>query len=380
MRGSLQIKNNRYYAVFRINGKQKWVSLKIEAKRGNKKKAEQALNELMLKYQNNPHLINKILFVEYAQKWLDSVKGHVDSITYESYKQHVLKHFIPYFKPLNIYLQDIDISHIEQYYNYKSVSGRLDGKNGGLSHATIKRHSIVLNLIFKRAMYEQLITRNPCEYAKVPTAKTTVKKIEFYTTEQCNKLLSITNGTELYNMIYLTFIYGLRRSELMGLRWCDIDFNNETITIQHTAVTNGIVERKDKTKTSSSNRVYPLLSDIKKILLSIQQQQAEYKDLFGNCYINSGYVFTRENGEAYFPDYPSKKLQKVIKENKLPHIRWHDLRHSCVCMLIARGWHMKDISEWLGHSDISTTMNIYGHISIEHKREIAKELNGLLES
>lgn len=148
----------------------------------------------------------------------------------------------------------------------------------------------------------------------------------------------------------------------------------------YSAVTNGIVERKDKTKTSSSNRIYPLLSDIKKILISIQRKQAEYKDLFGNCYINSGYVFTRENGEAYFPDYPSKKLQKVIKENQLPHIRWHDLRHSCVCMLIARGWHMKDISEWLGHSDISTTMNIYGHISIEHKREIAKELNGLLEN
>lgn len=380
MKGSLQIKNNRYYAVFRVGGKQKWVALKIEAKRGNKRKAENALNELIAQYKDNPNIFNKILFVEYAEKWLKSVKSQVDNITYESYKQHVEKHFIPYFKPLNLYLQDIDISHIEQYYNYKTVSGRLDGKEGGLGHATVKRHSIVLNLIFKRACYEQLITRNPCEYAKVPTANKTVKKVEYYTTEQCNKLLGITSGTPLYNMIYLTFIYGLRRSELMGLRWCDIDFKKETITIQHTAVTNGIVERKDKTKTLSSNRVYPLLQDIKKILLDIQEKQAEYKRLFGNCYVVSDYVFTKENGEPYFPDYPSKRLHKVLQANNLPHIRWHDLRHSCASILIEKGWNLKDISEWLGHSDISTTMNIYGHISIRHKKEISKELCGLLEN
>ena len=166
----------------------------------------------------------------------------------------------------------------------------------------------------------------------------------------------------------------------MGLRWCDIDFKSNTITIQHTAVINGIIERKDKTKTSSSNRVYPLLPDIKKILLNIQGEQAENKRLFGNCYSVSDYVFTKENGEPYFPDYPSKRLHKVLQSNNLPHIRWHDLRHSCVCMLIDKGWHMKDISEWLGHSDISTTMNIYGHISIEHKKEIAQDLYGLLEN
>ncbi len=179
-------------------------------------------------------------------------------------------------------------------------------------------------------------------------------------------------------MIYITFVYGLRRSELMGLRWLDIDFDNNTITIQHTAVANGIVERKDKTKNASSNRVYPLLEDIKGILLNIQKGQSEYQKLFGNCYHDTGYVFTKENGELYYPDYPSKRLQKVIKRNGLPHIRWHDLRHSTASMLIEKGWSMKDISEWLGHADISTTMNIYGHLSMEHKRTLGNSLNGIL--
>ena len=78
------------------------------------------------------------------------------------------------------------------------------------------------------------------------------------------------------------------------------------------------------------------------------------------------------------PRYPTHELHKVLKKYNLPHIRWHDLRHSCASMLIEKGWHMKDISEWLGHSDITTTMNIYGHISMEHKKELGYSLEGLL--
>ena len=90
VKGSLQIKNNRYYAVFRTDDKkQRWISLKIEAKRGNKRKAENALNELIAKYNENPNMFNKILFVDYAEKWLNSVQNQVDAITYESYKQYV---------------------------------------------------------------------------------------------------------------------------------------------------------------------------------------------------------------------------------------------------------------------------------------------------
>ena len=154
---------------------------------------------------------------------------------------------------------------------------------------------------------------------------------------------------------------------------------NHTITIKHTVVANITVTRKDKTKNASSKRTYPLLPDIEKLLLGMKEQQEKDKSMFGDCYIDSGYIFVRQDGEPYYPGYPSHKLLKVISKNDLPRIRWHDLRHSTASMLIEKGWHMKDISDWLGHNDISTTMNIYGHVSLQHKREISQNLSTILK-
>ncbi|MBQ8301375.1 MAG: hypothetical protein IJX57_05370 [Clostridia bacterium] len=95
--------------------------------------------------------------------------------------------------------------------------------------------SVVLNLIFNEAIRQSLIKNNPCEYAKIPkTAKKSEKKVDFYTTEQCKKLLEVTEGTVLHDMIYITFMYGFHRSELMGLKWSAIDFENGTLTVRHT--------------------------------------------------------------------------------------------------------------------------------------------------
>ena len=380
MKGSLQVKSNKYYAVFRIDGKTKWHSLGIEAKRGNKRKAEFAMTELITKYCENPNLFNKIQFANYIKEWLVCVKKQVDIITYEGYRQYAERHIIPYFEEKNIMLQDVRIQDVESYYNYKSITGRLDGKEGGLSPRTIKLHAIVLNLVFKRAICEGLIERNPCDYAKIPKSRSTKSVANFYTAEECKQLLKIVENTPLYDMIYITVIYGLRRSELMGLKWDAIDFENDTVTVKHTVVLNSnIVEKKDTTKNKTSMRTYPLLPDVKEILIRIKTDQEKNKKLFGNCYVKTDYVFTREDGSCYYPSYPTEMLTKYLKKNKMPHIRWHDLRHSCASILIVKGWHMKDISEWLGHSDIGTTMNIYGHISIAHKREISCTLRGLLE-
>ncbi len=166
----------------------------------------------------------------------------------------------------------------------------------------------------------------------------------------------------------------------MGLRWDAVDFENNTIVIQHTVVLQNQVVAKDSTKNKTSNRVYPLLDDVKPLLEKLLEKQKKNKDFFKNCYSDSGYIFAKEDGTPYYPSYPSHELQKVLKKNELPHIRFHDLRHSCASMLILRGWNMKDISEWLGHADISTTMNIYGHISMEHKRELGQGLKGMFSA
>lgn len=386
IKGSLQEKNGIYQAVIYVNGKYKWRSTGIKAVRGNKRRAEQRLREIVSEYDANPNMFDKIDFTTYMGEWLDAVKARVDQITYEGYKSYLEKHIKPYFQELNLKLQDVRLSHIEKYYNYKAVSGRLDGKSGGLSYRSIKLHSVVLNLIFEYAMRNKLITENPCKYAQIPnTAKRSEKHVDFYTPKQCQELLDIikeapsTKDTPLYDMVYITFMYGLRRSELMGLKWSAIDFDNNKLSICHTVAVNASVVAKDRTKNESSNRTYPLLPEVKKILLKIKEQQSKDKETFGNCYHDDGYVFAKIDGTLYYPAYPTQALTRLFDDNdNLKRIRWHDLRHSTASMLIEKGWSMKDISEWLGHSQINITMDIYGHISLNRKRELANSLNGLL--
>lgn len=379
LKGSLQIKkNNKYYVYVRIDGKQKAIPTGIEAVRGSKRRAEAKMIEILAELDDNPHIYDKVLFVDYAMKWLEYNQKQVDIITFTANKKQLEQHIIPYFKPLKLYLQNVKASDIEGYYNHKAVTGRMDGKPGGLSKGSLKRHCSVMSCIFNMALHDDLIKKNPCEHAKLPNIETVPQEINIYTAEQCKRLLEVTKGELFHDMVYITFIYGLRRSELMGLRWRDVDFENNTITISHTAVATGIMVRKDKTKTSSSHRTYPLLDDIRDMLLDIKNQQTHYKAIFGNGYTDTGYVFTKEDGTAYYPDYPTKKLKKVIKKFDLPYIKFHELRKSCVTMLIEKGWNMKDVSDWVGHSDISVTMNIYAQVTMSRKRELADGLTGTL--
>lgn len=345
MKGSLQIKSNKYYAVFRVNGKIKWYNLEIEAKRGNKRKAETKMTKLIAQNSENRNPFDKTGFTEYVEKWLKEVKSQIDIITYEGYAQYAEKHIIPYFKEKHLYIQDMKISDIEAYYNYKSVSGRIDGKPGGLSQRTIKLHGIVINLVFKKAVREGIISSNPCEYARIPKGISKRPVAKFYTAEQCKKLLETVEGTALHDMIYITTIYGLRRSEMMGLKWDAVDFNNNTITINHTVVLHSSVVAKDTTKNKSSMRTYPLVNDVKNILIHLKRQQEENKKLFGNCYKENDYIFVKEDGSTYYPSYPTHMLQKCLKNNNLPHIHWHDLRHTTASILLLKGWKMKEISE-----------------------------------
>ena len=375
MKGCLQEKGGKYYAVLSIDGKKKWINLQIPTSKGNKRRAEQKMNEIVLEYSSNKAMFMRTDFVSFSMEWLSYIKLHVDVITYKGYEQYLKNHIIPYFKTKKLCIQDIKIADIENYYKFKSTSGRLDGKKGGLSANSVRLHAVVLKLIFKYAVLNGIIKENPCTYAVIPKNDIPKKKIEFYTAEQCNKLLDVTLGSPLHDIVLITFLYGLRRSEVMGLRWCDIDFENNTVTIQHTRVLQKVVVSKDKTKNASSNRVYPLLDEVKTILLKIKSKQQHNKKKLDNVYTDSGYVFVNEYGQPFYPSYPTRRLAHFIKKYELPHIRFHDLRHSCASYLLSKGWSMKAISDWLGHSEIGTTMNIYAHINMSQKRDLAKTID-----
>ena len=200
----------------------------------------------------------------------------------------------------------------------------------------------------------------------------------FLTAEEAQKMLDAFQNEEVGPIVFVTLYYGLRKSEALGLRWQAVDFKNDTITINHTVVGGSHIVEKDSTKTYCSRRTYQLLPDIKALLLKLKDQQEDYKQRLGSGYHNNDYIFKNPNGVPYRPDSLTRSFKRALARHGLPQMRYHDLRHSTASILVDKGWDINDIKEWLGHADISTTANIYAHMSHKKKVSLAKDLDKIL--
>lgn len=373
MTGSLQVKNNIYYAVINLtdqNGKrkQKWISSKLETK-GNKRKAEQFLRDKIKEYELKQNIIpTDILFSDYVLHWLNIKKPSIDVVTYQGYKIIINAHIVPYFKSKGIKLNDLTRNHIQCYIDEKLKNGHTKGK-GGLSAKTVRSHIVIIKQVLKEALKNEFILSNPSEFVDLPK----IQHFEgaFYSEKQISELLKLTENEPLHELIKTTVIFGLRRSEVLGLKWDSINFDNNTVTIKHTVVQNGVLVEKDSTKNKSSYRSYPMPDDMKIMFLKLKEIENTNSLLFGREYIKNDYVFKRPNGQPYPPNYISHKFKDILQRYNLPIIRFHDLRHTCASLLLAKGCSMKEIQDWLGHSDYSTTANIYSHLDVDRKNDIA---------
>ena len=135
---------------------------------------------------------------------------------------------------------------------------------------------------------------------------------------------------------------------------------------------------KDKTKNASSCRSFPLVPEAKEIFLAAKAEEEENRRLFGKEYHENDYVFKWPDGHPYAPDYISRNFSQLLKRHKLPHIRFHELRHSCASLLLNSGFTLKDVQEWMGHADIKMTADIYGHLDTARKQTMAAKLSGSL--
>ena len=189
-------------------------------------------------------------------------------------------------------------------------------------------------------------------------------------------MLDFSIGDPLEIVVLLTVFYGLRRSEVLGIRWQAVDFDNSTLTINHTVTKyNKEVYKKDATKNDSSYAVVPLPDLIKERLIEWKSKQDGHKLIQPHDYVDEGYVCTSPDGRLLRPDYVSKHFGLLLEKNDMPSIRFHDLRHSSANYLKYLGFDLKDIQTWLRHKDIQTTMNIYVNLDMEAKNEIANSLN-----
>ena len=360
---SLQIRNGIYQAVlsYKKDGKweTKWKSTKIQAIKGNKKKAETKKEEIRQKFQeeiNSDNIENEdMLFIDYMKHWLKMIKASVEETTYNGYKGVVNGRMTDYFQNKNITLQNIKPKHIQDFYQYL-----LDE---GLSGNTVKHYHANIRKALQHAMKIDIILSNPAD--KVDLPKIEEYKPKFYTSDEVKTLLNEVIGTKLEIPVMIDCFYGFRRSEVIGLKWSAIDFEKNTITINHTITqSNGKLIIRDKTKTKSSKRSLPLEPIVKSFLLELKEKQEKNKELCGDSYNQEylEYICVDNCGNLIRPDYVTETFLKLLKKKKLKIIRFHDLRHTCASILLKNGANMKEIQAWLGHSNYNTTANLYAHL------------------
>ena len=332
----------------------------------NKRKAKTRLNEILAEYSRNCVDFTKdVYFNNYIVQWLEALRPSISPTTHDSYKIILNTHILPYFNE-KLKVTDITPALIQQYVNDKS-------KN--LSPNTIRKHLANLSKCLDSAVKQNIIAYNPVKRIEMPK-KIKYTGAKFYNERQIEQLLECCKGDPLELVIRLTLFYGLRRSEVLGLKWNTIDFETKTLTIKHTVSRIGKnIHQHDRTKNDSSNATFPIPEKILRELEGLKSYQQEMKMLQPNDYHDSDYIFTKPNGELLSPDYISQHFKLLLEKNNMPHIRFHDLRHSSASYLKALGFDLKDIQVWLRHKDIQTTLNLYTHLDMEAKTNIADSLD-----
>lgn len=365
MTGSIQIKNDKYYAVLNFKDKegkrkQKWIATGLEVK-NNKRKAEQMLSELISEYSDSDYIEpSKMLFCDFLKNWIELNKANVQITTYDGYVHMLERHIYPYFKQRNVYLKKIKPIDIQRYYSDKVAEG--------LSPNTVIKHHGIIRTALQYAVKTNLIKENVADLVDKP--KREHYHADFYTLDELNKLFEAVKGTSIETAVLFAAYYGLRRSEILGLKWSAIDFENKTISICNKVVRgkdkNGKLTAisQDKMKSETSRRVLPLCDTVAEYLRKLSETQRNNAVLMGNCYNHKydGFICVNPRGDIINPDYITDTFGKLLKCNNLRHIRFHDLRHSCASLLVSLGFSMKQVQEWLGHADYTLTVNIpYGH-------------------
>lgn len=200
-------------------------------------------------------------------------------------------------------------------------------------------------------------------------------KAEIYTEQQLIELLNKIKDDPLIYLIILTSFLGLRRSEVLGLKWNSVNFETKEILIKETVVRNKTTISKKKTKNESSYRSYPLSDDIFNIILLLKEDEKKNAKKWGGKYNKNDYIFKHSDGRPFTPNYVSQHFKLILEKNSFKHIRFHDLRHSCASLFLAKGHSLKEIQLWLGHSNFSTTADIYAHLDTNSKKNMAETMS-----
>lgn len=368
--GHLTLKNGRYYAVLNYRNaggqrKTKWIALGLPEK-GNKRKAEAELARLRAEFEPPKEvgdLSSDMLFADYLLEWLEIAKGRLAVATYSSYAAMINKPVGPYFRQRNLTLRELEARHLQMFYSEMLRKVKPN---------TVIHYHAIIHSALKYAVKTDMLVQNVAD--KVDRPKKNSFQPVFLSAEEMQKMFEALRGTKLELPVLVAAFYGFRRGEVLGLKWDAIDFERGTISVIRTVTTITLDGKQTEieqqsAKTKSSLRTLPLIGSFREYFLQVKEAQELNKQVCGNCYNHEydGFVFVDELGERMRANYLTSAFPKFLENHGLRRMRFHDLRHSCASLLLANGVPLKHIQEWLGHSDFTTTANIYAHLDYKSK-------------
>ncbi len=353
MRGSIVKKGNRYYIVvdagLDADGKrqQKWYS-----GYAGRREAELALPEILRKVSNTDFTVDsKTTLREYLTKWTQYIKNNVRESTFGIYTWAIEKYIVPQLGQQR--LAKLKPLTIQSFYTSLASSE--------LSPTSIHYLHRVLNQALKQAVKWQLIYSNPCDALEAP--KKQKYQAQVLTAEQISLLLDNIRDKNIYLPVLLATTAGLRRGEICGLRWDDVDLERGVLAVRNSLDWEHGKLTIRPVKTSTSMRPVKLSEDALEAVRKKRHAQELHRLAIGpGLYHDQGFVWAWEDGRPHDPDYLYKQFRKALQNLNLPAVRFHDLRHSHATLLLQEGISIKVVSERLGHSSTHFTQDIYSHV------------------
>ena len=353
--------------------KQQWVSVK-----GTKKEAEKRLSELLNQLDNGVYMKpGKTTLADFLERWLrDYACSNLAPRTAEGYETIIRNHLIP--KLGSIPLTKIKPEHIQRYYADMLANGRCNGK-GALNPLTVRHHHMTLHNALKCAVKWGLLVRNPVDAIDAP--RTTHTEMKVMSEEDLNRFLEVVKPTPYYSLFYLALFTGMRRSELLGLRWSDVDLLLCQISVNRTLhrLRNGDIVFGPP-KTAKGRRIVSLSPSTALVLREHWETQEAIRLMQGLRLRDTDLVFSKEDGHPLIPNAVTSAWQRLSKRSGLVGIRLHDARHTHASLMLKQGVHPKIVQERLGHSTIAITLDTYSHVAPGLQEAAATRFDDVLDN
>ena len=340
---------------------------------GTKKEAERAMREFIRELERGYHVTDDHITVsEWIATWLEVfITPNVSPTTLSRYTGMIRRYITPLIGSVKV--QELKPLTVQSWVNSLSTSP-VSGKK--LSASTIKHTYHILKGAMDKAVQAGSIPVSPCTGIMLPKGQK--KKAVIYDEAQIQCLIQTAKGTEMELVIDMELCLGLRRGELLGLQWCDVDWvNNRISVVRNRVLVDGEVIVKEP-KTESGIRTLDVPAQLMEELKRHKTECAKRRLKLGQTYTVTDYIIVHPDGKPIYPEYLTQMFTKLLKKAGLPKCRFHDLRHLCASIMLRQNVNVKIAQELLGHKDITTTLNIYSHVMPSSAKDAAEKIAELV--